>query len=265
MTWCVLGDLRRRVTGWLGLGLISAGCAAAFGQTDGFPRKLEVGCGDEPSCQQLVTEANARVSRCQPNTVGYIRCDDARADLQIAQGLLHEARERRLAHEERQREEAARAQLAEEVKRQEQQMAEQRRREQLEARRQIAEAAEQTRAEMERLEQAEAIWQSIDVKKCSEQGHTPTCAALAEYVRVFPEASHVAEARVALASGREVAIRRDERSEHTTATRRPKSTPSLPAPKPKRARCCNGTIDTTCGCEGGAGCCFQKGGVCGCE
>src|SRR5690606_9864600 len=95
MTWCVLGDLRRRVTGWLGLGLISAGCAAAFGQTDGFPRKLEVGCGDEPSCQQLVTEANARVSRCQPNTVGYIRCDDARADLQIAQGLLHEARERR--------------------------------------------------------------------------------------------------------------------------------------------------------------------------
>src|SRR5690606_26824239 len=242
MTWCVLGDLRRRVTGWLGLGLISAGCAAAFGQTDGFPRKLEVGCGDEPSCQQLVTEANARVSRCQPNTVGYIRCDDARAVLQIAQGLLHEARERRLAHEERQREEAARAQLAEEVKRQEQQMAEQRRREQLEARRQIAEAAEQTRAEMERLEQAEAIWQSIDVKKCSEQGHTPTCAALAEYVRVFPDSPHVPEARVAYASGREIEAQREERQDRAVSGPSRRSSDAAPS-APKRAKCCDGTVD----------------------
>src|SRR5690348_10962519 len=60
------------------------GCASVFLQTDDFPDKLKQGCDSLESCEQLETEAKARVARCQDNTIGYIRCSDANADLTVA-------------------------------------------------------------------------------------------------------------------------------------------------------------------------------------
>lgn len=72
-----------------------AGCSAVFLQDDGFASRIPSECSSEKKCTELVTEAEARVARCQPNTVGYVRCDDARADLIVIRGRLDAIRARR--------------------------------------------------------------------------------------------------------------------------------------------------------------------------
>jgi len=71
-----------------------AGCAAAFGQTDGFHAQLQEGCSTEDRCDRLVAEAKRRVGACKDNTVGYLRCGDARGELEAAQTLATGVRER---------------------------------------------------------------------------------------------------------------------------------------------------------------------------
>ena len=231
-------------------------CAAAFGQTDNFPDKLKLGCDTEVQCKRLVTEAEARKAKCQPNTIGYLRCADAEADLQIATGYLNE--------KVTLREQGAREKEDAERLAQQKQRDEERAQERL-SRLKAVEAAEaaQARREEERATQAETLWTSIDPKKCSEHGDAQSCAALEEYARSFSSAPHAPEARIALRVGREFQAQQEERREAASEVA---SSPSkAPASKRKQAKCCNGTIDGSCGCEGGAGCCFQRGGVCGCQ
>lgn len=91
---------------------------AVFGQTDDYPEKLRRGCGSVAQCRVLEVEAQGRVDRCKENTVGYIRCDDARADLRVARSLRGSAEDRDEALREesnRRRAEDARKQSAEEA------------------------------------------------------------------------------------------------------------------------------------------------------
>lgn len=99
------------------IGSITA-CSNVLLQNDGFSEKLKAGCPDEPSCRRLQLEAEQRVSRCKDNTIGYVKCDEARADKLMADSLLENVekaqrdaeeagrkaeleRERQLAREER--------------------------------------------------------------------------------------------------------------------------------------------------------------------
>lgn len=260
--WTIRGSSRR---GWFGIAALVllgtlANCAAAFGQTDDFPEKLKRGCETEEQCNRLVVEAQARRAKCQPNTIGYIRCGDADADLQIASGYLNEKTVQRAKTEKEKDEDERRAERKRmDDERQAQQLARQKAAEALES--------EKFRREEERAEQAEALWRSIEPKKCSERGDLETCAQLEEYARSFSDAPHAPEARVALRVGREVQARQAEQREAVNSAAASNS--SKPASKPaatrKKAKCCNGSIDASCGCEGGDGCCFQRGGVCSCE
>lgn len=110
---------------------VMPGCAAMFLQTDSYPERLRAGCHGEAACEELVAQARRRVATCEPNTIGYIRCADAKADLEAAEQLKardERARERlaadaaqRKAEEDRkaaeQREAAARAKAADAAKR----------------------------------------------------------------------------------------------------------------------------------------------------
>jgi hypothetical protein len=79
-------------------------CKTIYGQTDGFPDKLKAGCKTEASCKALVVEAEARTQKCRNNTMGYIQCDDAGADLHVAQSYLEPYKDA-----EKKREDAAKA------------------------------------------------------------------------------------------------------------------------------------------------------------
>lgn len=236
------------------------GCAAAFLQTDDFPAKLQAGCSSEEHCHRLVAEAKGRTARCQANTIGYIRCSDAQADLEIARALLEEKVRQR---EEIEKRKAAAEQEEREREREEQEEA----REEERRRREAQERSERTQKQTERDILADELWETIDAKKCSEQADRLQCAAIAEYVQSFPNGAHAVEARIALRMGREVAAQEEERREMrrnaTEHAAEPKSRGDVP--KPKRAKCCDGSFDASCGCEEKPGCCFRRGGVCGCE
>lgn len=95
-------------TGALGVVFVSA-CAAVFLQTDGFDEKLKQGCKTEDQCKQLQLEAQQRIIKCRDNTVGYIRCSDARADKLAADSYVKKwddkrAEERQARQDEVQRE-----------------------------------------------------------------------------------------------------------------------------------------------------------------
>jgi len=64
-----------------------------FLQTDGFPDKLKAGCKNLEQCEALEAEAHGRTARCKDNTIGSIRCDEARADLIAAKMLAQRARD----------------------------------------------------------------------------------------------------------------------------------------------------------------------------
>ncbi len=63
-------------------------CSTIFLQEDGFRSKLAQGCHTEEACRALVDEASKRVDHCQSNTIGYVRCEDANADLGSATAML---------------------------------------------------------------------------------------------------------------------------------------------------------------------------------
>ena len=70
------------------LGLVS--CVATLGQEDGFRERVQAGCLSASSCRSLLDEAQARVQRCRPNTMGFVRCDEATADARVARGYVRE-------------------------------------------------------------------------------------------------------------------------------------------------------------------------------
>jgi len=134
--------------------LAAVGCGPAmFGQTDDFPDKLKAGCPTSDRCEVLVTEARARVERCQPSTVGYIPCSDAKADLTLAESMLARVQRFEKEQADRQRERQTQAEQRErqwQLERQERE--EKARREQQE----IGQAASAAQQEIAAQEQAEA-------------------------------------------------------------------------------------------------------------
>jgi len=140
--------------------------------------------------------------------------------------------------------------------------------------RELAEAEERAAArhadetaKLRRAEAADAMWKSIDVKRCSDEGHMPTCAALADFIKGFPDHPEVPAARTALRAGTEIADARYERRQaaERDAAEAAARNAAEAQPRAKRARCCDGGLDAACGCAGGPGCCYLRGGVCGCE
>jgi hypothetical protein len=76
--------------------VILAACGPTFwGQDDGFRAKIANGCGTEEACEELKIDARRRVASCQPNAIGYVRCEDASADLQQIDEQLQQFTQRR--------------------------------------------------------------------------------------------------------------------------------------------------------------------------
>jgi hypothetical protein len=61
--------------------MLAACTPAELGQDDGFRVRLADGCRSEARCESLRPEAQRRVNECMPNSIGYVRCTDARSDL----------------------------------------------------------------------------------------------------------------------------------------------------------------------------------------
>lgn len=92
--------------------LLGVGCAKVFFQEDGFGEKLRGGCRTEEACRQLLVEAEQRTMTCKDNTVGYVRCDVARADKHMAQSYVKPYDERRKEAEKERREAAVQKERA---------------------------------------------------------------------------------------------------------------------------------------------------------
>ncbi len=80
-------DLRGAIFGISLLASAAIGCTSVFLQNDGFGKELESGCGTEAECADLVRRAEVRRQKCEPNTVGKVRCDEAQHDLDEAHAL----------------------------------------------------------------------------------------------------------------------------------------------------------------------------------
>jgi hypothetical protein len=243
---------------WLTIAVFTVGCAEAFGQTDGFEQKMQAGCPTEEACRALQVEARARLQTCQPNTIGYVRCADARADAVVVDGYV--ARWKRFRH-------------------QKSEQAEQKRRAEREA---AAEQAIEDRKQREeqRVQQRErAEWILLDLPGCS-QGDPRRCAEIEQFVRGHAESERLDEAATALRAGRAAIAKTEQeqaelaRREAEDAAKRPRAKPLQAAPGPAPAaspptnscggtiRCCDGSCSPTCTTVH-RGCCSHHGGVCG--
>lgn len=88
------------------IAVLSVGCAKVFFQEDGFSDKVRAGCKTEEACRRLLVEAEQRTMTCKDNTVGYVRCDVARADKHMAESYVksYEEERKRRADEAREAE-----------------------------------------------------------------------------------------------------------------------------------------------------------------
>lgn len=245
------------------------GCASVFLQTDDFPDKLKQGCTSLQACERLETEAKSRVARCKDNTIGYIRCSDASADLTVASGYANEWRER-IAKDDQERGE--RRTLEENAKREEAQ-----------------ELADQQREDQEKKQRDEQASQLKD------RDDAQAAAIHAQHLR------DVEYLRLLGSSGREQKVRGCVRDngrgqctdlvmqiseaigdeKETARLAQINETPIPPPPPPTvpvapsrgnrddssgtMAQCCDGTASPSCACPGHRGCCSHHGGVCGCN
>lgn len=233
-------------------------------QTDDFPDKLKKGCNSLDSCERLETEAKARVERCQENTIGYIRCSDARADLTVASGYATSWRETRELDEQARRE-------REQKKEQDRLRADQEKREEaqqaglFEAKR----IQEENRLKRERIEAAEVkdaherdlqylkllgpAGREQRVRTCVRDNGPGNCADL---VMLIGEA---------IGDEKETAkLARISETPQQTRTSAHSSGDSEESSGGSMARCCDGTQSPSCACPGHQGCCSHHGGVCGC-
>lgn len=259
---------------------LSAGCASVFLQSDGFAEKLQTGCADGKACRGLVAEAEARVQRCKPNTLGYIRCDDARADLMLAKSLLkeqeadearaeRERRERGALLEEKRREERQAAQAA--ARAEEARLAEERQRlhrEELQRR-----AAEQHAREIDRLRYLGKTGREAELEACHDGEAVAGCT---EILDKLLEAAGDDSERSSLAQLDQKLRIESSRPKRAPAGSARKSysggsgsaaSRAVAAPVSSgRVRCRDGTLSPSCSCGRSLrGCCSHHGGVAGCE
>ena len=77
-----------------------SGCSKVFLQDDGFGEKVRAGCKTEDQCRRLQLEAEQRTITCKDNVVGYVRCDEARADKLMADAYVRKYDESKQRHAE---------------------------------------------------------------------------------------------------------------------------------------------------------------------
>ena len=236
------------------MSLVLGACGAdLFGQDDGFRQKILRGCRTEDDCMQLRAEAQARIEGCAPNTIGMVRCSDARADLVRTNGLVDRYRRRSEQLEATQRA------IREEEEELDRQVAQARERTaQREAERLVKEKAEQ---------ELESAWGSLDRAKCSGEGDVLACQNIQEFLFKYHTSKYGDVARETLSQGQALIAERNRIAEERRAkeeSSRAKSSGGGVSGS-GRAKCCDGTFSPSCGCGGGKGCCSRHGGVCGCE
>ena len=94
-----------RMFGVLALAL-ACGCGRAGKKA--WDAKLAHGCVTEDDCELLLRQAESREAKCEPNTLGRVRCKDAEADI-VARSHVDQVRRQRAESEARRAaEEAAR-------------------------------------------------------------------------------------------------------------------------------------------------------------
>jgi hypothetical protein len=248
---------------------------ALYGQTDDFPEKLQRGCRNLDNCGRLVAEAEGRVAKCEENTIGRIRCSDARSDLIMARRLLTEQRYRLKRRQEEQEEselerkrlEAEREEIkAREQKRQQEKEAEEQRvREfEIEAERQRR-FSEEKEAERDRqreymrlLSPARRLQQLVrchnEIQQCDALLDTLLQVAGSEQ-----EKRQLVESNEKLKNGGETVWTGKQKTK-ASATSEGTGTG-------RSVKCCDGTLSPTCTCGRASlrGCCSHHRGVCGCE
>ena len=271
------------VSGAMKLGFLSglaafvlSGCAAAFLQTDDFPAKLDRGCPDQASCRRLVDEASARVARCQDNTVGYVRCADARADLEIARGYWDEKERERVDElnrqaaldfkKQREAQEAERL-AAEQHRRDMERVAIEERQEAHRAR--IAEQAAAHERELEPLRLLGKPGRQAELRACHDS--SSSCQGLLERLLEVAEDDPEKSALVHLDQDLRVrAVRAATEpsysgSSHSRSGSSSRSASTHDSASSGGLLCRDGTLSPTCSCAGShRGCCSHHGGVAGC-
>lgn len=268
----------------------AAGCGrGVFLQDDGFSQSLPQECSSRWECTALLETARRREATCEPNTVGKVRCDEARADLHAVERMkqrfddrdaerLELAAERDRAEAERQ--EAERARTEEEALREEE-----------ERRAQEVRLAEQA-AENARLDFYRPMTLQLRIQRlvrCQEDGAesrqdlgvSRNCDTLLvdllavtdddgdkqALVRANEEAIDATRRAQEAEQKREEAQREAQaRQDNRRASGPSKSQGGTRTSGGDRLRCCDGTLSPSCMCGGSRrGCCSHHGGVCGCE
>ena len=215
-----------------------------MGQTDDFPEKLKAGCKTPEACRSLEAEARARTRECKDNTIGYLRCSDANADLERATALVREWDIRR---EDAEREEEKRVQRSREEERR------------------AAEEEKRVRdAEQRQREQRD--WDALELTKCATTADPPTCEVVRKFVGNYPRSDRASEARRVLHEAEYVERARVQAEAEAEAEREAAKKPPRPASTGNGfVKCCDGSTSPSCRCSRGSfqGCCSHHGGVCG--
>jgi hypothetical protein len=265
---------------------------AFFGQEDDLRPRIPTGCRTLDTCLQLQEEAQRRLSECQPNTMGYERCTDARADADDVQRRVARFQEEIEAD---QRESNRKAQAREELLAQQENEERQRRQWIDEAVAGCARALNDEPCRSANATRFDDETRAACVDRCQQviaQGlqseyvralDTCTSDALASPTPAtfdcrFGVADATLEARrveCAEACKDETAKLAALRPSPPAPAPRVTPTPaSTPASTPRQTSgggggngllCCDGTLSPTCACPGHRGCCSHHGGVCGCQ
>jgi hypothetical protein len=258
---------------------IGVACApqAVLGQDDGFRAKIPTACQTREGCAALRAEAEARVSRCRSNTVGVVRCDDARDDLRDVDARIADldAKAGAADSDRRRAEDQKREAQEQEEKRQAQQWLD------------GALGQCKTQASTDPCQGAPKVAMESGLQAdCFKQ-----CGAIAEQVKndLFAQAVAACVTKVVDSRGKKptdcdfghdppAPLLEDRRDECAAKCREEASKQVKLPPAPVRAthpakgassgqssaKCCDGTLSPTCLCPGHKGCCDHHGGVCGC-
>jgi hypothetical protein len=274
-----MNDHRPSVLGVIATLCIGVACApqAVLGQDDGFRAKIPTGCATREGCAQLRVEAEARVSQCRSNTVGVVRCDDARADLQDVDARISdlEAKAGAADSDRRRAEDQKREAQVQEEKRQAQQwldgaIAQCKTQASTDPCQSAPPVAKESGAQADCFKQCGDIAEQMKndmfargvsacvTKVVDSRGKQPTDCDFGH----DPPASLLEDRRADCAAKcREEASKQVKLPPATARSTRP--TQGAQAGQ-QSAKCCDGTLSPTCLCPGHKGCCDHHGGVCGC-
>lgn len=226
---------------------------ASCTKKDGFSAKIAKGCDTAAECDALVAEAESRIAKCRPNTIGFLDCNEAKADAERVQRLRMSkgAQRREAANNDRNAD-------RDEERRQ----------------REAAKEAERLAKELEASRirgEAMIAFDKLDLKKCALELDAATCFEVETYLAKYPQGDGVPQARAAITTRNHEQARRDrearDKQERASASAGAAAAAEAArnAPKRKRAKCCDDSFDGSCTNSDGAGCCFRRGGVCSWE